>query len=882
MEMYDAFISYSRGKDKPIAIALQSVTQSLGKPWYRARALHVFRDDTSLSAAPALWDSIERSLAQSRYFILLASLQAAASKWVNREVAYWLDHNSVDTLLIGVTDGELTWNDANADFIWDDNTPLPSALARKFIAEPKWVDLRAYRGGANPRDAKFIELAADFAATIHGLPKERLLSHDVRQQRRARTLACGAAALLLVLSAIAYWQWQNATTKAREVAAQRDQTLVEQSRFLADAARQQMKYGDSATATALALEALPDANNSDRRPYVSEAELSLYESVTNLSETAVLAHKVTTGGMSWTGPEGAGQDVSTGEEMIQYALDRLPMGIHMVAAMGGIRGRFNYNGSMIVTWGNDGARVWSTNRHRQLAFLHPRELGVDAAAFSPDGLRLVTIFPDQTARVWNTADWSEVSVLRGHSSGLITANFSPDGTHVVTGSWDETARLWDAVTGRRVLELRGHVGGINIAFFSTDGRRITTASDDKTVRVWDAATGQQLIILSGHTESVVSAQMSPDGKRIATAANDGTARLWDASTGRQLGYLAESDSVTVAFSPDGMRAIVALRNGAAKIVDVDSLAEVALLRGHTRAVLDATYSPSGSLIVTGSNDGSARLWDARSGTELRTFRGHNRGILGVAFSPDSTAIVTMSFDGTARLWQTSGRKMNVISEPPSPQDISQVQNSDGNRVLKIFEDHSVRIVDARTQAELSVLKGHKGTVFSASFSADGSRVITSSYDATARIWDSYSGREIAVLRGHTGGVLSAAFSPDGSRVATGSSDKTARVWDVNANATVALIRTPDYEVFHVKFSMDGTGLITTNQKGEGSIWPLFRDSQGLTDYAKSLVPRCLTQEQRRRFFLPQRPPYWCIEMAKWPYDTSELQQSRRANDRPSN
>ena len=70
---YDAFISYSHAKDKAIAAALQSVVQRLGKPWYRRRALRVFRDDTSLSATPHLWPSIEEALSQSRFLILLAS-----------------------------------------------------------------------------------------------------------------------------------------------------------------------------------------------------------------------------------------------------------------------------------------------------------------------------------------------------------------------------------------------------------------------------------------------------------------------------------------------------------------------------------------------------------------------------------------------------------------------------------------------------------------------------------------------------------------------------------------------------------------------------------------------------------------------------------------
>ena len=115
---YDAFISYSHAKDKPIATALQSVVQKLGKPWYRRRALRVFRDDTSLSATPHLWPSIERALSQSRFLILLASPDAAASRWVGQEITYWLDDNSADTVLIALTEGELEWDQATGDFRW--------------------------------------------------------------------------------------------------------------------------------------------------------------------------------------------------------------------------------------------------------------------------------------------------------------------------------------------------------------------------------------------------------------------------------------------------------------------------------------------------------------------------------------------------------------------------------------------------------------------------------------------------------------------------------------------------------------------------------------------------------------------------------------------
>ncbi len=242
MAAYDAFVSYSHAKDKPIAAALQSAIQRLGKPWYRRRALRVFRDDTSLSATPSLWPSIEQALEQSRFLILLASPEAAASSWVDKEISHWLEHKSVGTLLIALTDGSLSWDNTVGDFGRSEGTPLPPALTGRFASEPKWVDLTAYRDGADPRDSRFIELAADFAAALHGMPKEDLLSQEVRQQRRALRLAWSAAGLLLFLTGLAGWQSKIATDNERAAIEQKQ--IAEQQRDRAE------KTLAAATATA--------------------------------------------------------------------------------------------------------------------------------------------------------------------------------------------------------------------------------------------------------------------------------------------------------------------------------------------------------------------------------------------------------------------------------------------------------------------------------------------------------------------------------------------------------------------------------------------------------------------------------------------------------
>lgn len=230
MALYDAFISYSHARDKPVAAALQTVLQKLGKPWYRRRALRIFRDDTSLAATPELWPSIEQALGQSRYLIVLASPQLAASHWCGLEVAYWLEHKSIDTLLIALTEGDLTWDRPQNDFNWNETTPLPPSLKGRLRSEPKWIDLRTHRETPDARDAHLIDSGADFAATIHGMPKEDLLSQEVRQQKRALRLAWAAATALALLTAGAGWQWWEAETARRLATVQRELAVKERDR----------------------------------------------------------------------------------------------------------------------------------------------------------------------------------------------------------------------------------------------------------------------------------------------------------------------------------------------------------------------------------------------------------------------------------------------------------------------------------------------------------------------------------------------------------------------------------------------------------------------------------------------------------------------------
>src|SRR5262249_31538213 len=202
---YDAFISYSHSADDRFAPALQNGLQRLARPWYRRRALRVFRDETGLSVNPHLWASIEAALDDSRYFVLLASPAAAASPWVNREVSHWLATKSSDTVLPVLTDGTIVWDDAAGRFDAAATTALPALLLAAYSAEPKHLDLRWARDESqlDLRHSRFRSEVATLAAPMHGMAKEDLEDTDVRLHRRAMRLAWGAAATLALLTALA-------------------------------------------------------------------------------------------------------------------------------------------------------------------------------------------------------------------------------------------------------------------------------------------------------------------------------------------------------------------------------------------------------------------------------------------------------------------------------------------------------------------------------------------------------------------------------------------------------------------------------------------------------------------------------------------------------
>ena len=76
-----------------------------------------------------------------------------------------------------------------------------------------------------------------------------------------------------------------------------------------------------------------------------------------------------------------------------------------------------------------------------LATLDVHVVGVESAAFSPDGQRVVTASRTGSVRVWSV-EGAPLDTLDGSGFGVRCASFSPDGERVATVSENGTGRIW--------------------------------------------------------------------------------------------------------------------------------------------------------------------------------------------------------------------------------------------------------------------------------------------------------------------------------------------------------------------------------------------------------------------------------------------------------
>lgn len=838
---YDAFMTYSHAEDAVLGSKLHAALHGFAKPWYRLRAVRIFRDETALTVEADLPSSIERALLKSKYLLLLASPEAARSKWVNREVDFWLDNRRGEPILIALTRGRLEWDDVSGDFSHTSDA-VPDALRGRLSAEPLWVDLRDVKRDRDftKKHPDFLGAVATLAATMRGQPKDELIGEDVRQHRRARRIASAAvitlALLLLAAVVFAVAALNQSRIAKREAARARYGERISKSRELAAHSRYVMETQPD-LALLLSVEAVRFEETSQARDSLLAALLERREAEAFLRFEGERARVVAfnrDGSSLATGNDDGGllfwdlrsrklvrtvraepmADVcdlafrETDDALVYLLCDGTlgllppgssqPLWTSVVPTPGKTFSvAIHPDGGRLAT-GGDSLLLWDTATGRTIGdalVAGDPEFFAQDVAFSPDGRFLAvgnpSEFPHGTVELWDARTHSRItSFTQSFPQGSpIEVAFAADSSLAVSNP--SGLFLWDAGSSQRKINPPS-VAPMHLAT-SADGSVIATTSwaSPSSLIVFRLAGGvPQEARLDAHASEIVDVAVSPDG-RLAASVSGSTLILWNLSGEPDLGVLGSRIQLpgkrTTAAAVHGDTATVAAghADGTAVLTSISTL-ETSTLKFGPSSVTSIAFDPTGNLVAAGLADGAVAVWGRSAERIVFRDMSHRGEVLALAFSPDSRLLASGSKDTDIRL-----RRL----EHPTDSGI--------------------------------VLTRQIGSawVIGLAFSPDGRTLAAASAVSVGQVelWNVATGQRQYVPLDIAAGFGSAlVFAPHSAPVtlAAASSGGVVKTWDVtNPQAPIHGIETPaGLAVMQVTYDPWGDSIITGHRNGEVRLW----------------------------------------------------------------
>jgi serine/threonine protein kinase/WD40 repeat protein len=240
-----------------------------------------------------------------------------------------------------------------------------------------------------------------------------------------------------------------------------------------------------------------------------------------------------------------------------------------------------------------------------------------------------------------------------------------------------------------------------------------------------------------------------------------------------------------------------------RVADDHELARLAGGRRHSWLL----FSPSGDLLVDVKD--ILRVWDWRRGAAV--FQHPSGGVRKAAFTADGRRLAVVQVDGTLTLFEVGtwkalkrlalGFSASAVAFHPDGASLA-VGGADGRVEVRDLEtgrlrcrrnypgwvdvawhpagvllavacsDTQVYLWNIATDRTHAVLRGHRGNVVRAAFSAGGDFLLSNSWDGTAWIWDPWSGSQLLVLE------PSDWLSRTGSRLVTRSGESLC-LWEVS-------------------------------------------------------------------------------------------------------
>lgn len=285
------------------------------------------------------------------------------------------------------------------------------------------------------------------------------------------------------------------------------------------------------------------------------------------------------------------------------------------------------------------------------------------------------------------------------------------------------------------------------------------------------------------------------GQTLALLGAPGSDSLWlytpELSQNPPTFFIQDGRLTDVDFMPTADQLLFSTTGGEVHMIDLRPDARVLqtmVLKTHEKNVV-AAILPAGTHFASGGENAATNVnvdkrfallyWDLATVAQVAVILGHTGVPIDLQFSPDGTKLASLDANGVLLL--------TTIATPDSPKIFNQANytaiaySSNAQFVAAARNNGAIDLIDT-TNANGTVIAtytGHLSRVNGLSFSPDSTLLSSVSDDGTLRIWSTQTDSQIAVIEVSDTGVHDVGFSPLGGLIATASDDGTLTYFGVS-------------------------------------------------------------------------------------------------------
>ncbi len=204
---------------------------------------------------------------------------------------------------------------------------------------------------------------------------------------------------------------------------------------------------------------------------------------------------------------------------------------------------------------------------------------------------------------------------------------------------------------------------------------------------------------------------------------------------------------------------------------------------------------------------------------VRTLAGHSAWVNYAVFSRDGKLIASASQDQTIRVWDAhTGLEKSILTG--HRHNVTYAAFDANSELLATASaDRSVRVWNLHNARTLLTLSKHEAEVACVDFNQMSTLLVTAS-GTMIKLWDARSGDLVSTLLGHTGKVNSAVFSVDGRLITSASDDHSVRVWEVETGTELMCLKGHSAPVTYAAFSLDQHRIVSSSKDETVRVWDI--------------------------------------------------------------